>query len=46
MCGGGVLTHSAHSRGQVLPAQLEEGQRVVTRHVLDVAAEAVGSCKG
>lgn len=41
----GVVTHSAHGRGQVLPAQLEEGQGAVARHVLDVAAEAVGSCK-
>lgn len=40
-----MLTHSAHSWGQVLPAQLEEGQGVVTRHVLDVAVETLGSCK-
>lgn len=42
--GSAGVTHSAHDRGQVLPAQLEERQGVAARHVPDVGAEAIGSC--
>lgn len=38
------VTHSAHSRGQVFPAQLEERQRAVADHVPNVGTEALGSC--
>lgn len=40
----GGVTHGAHSRGQVLPAQLEDGQGAVARHIPDVGTEALGSC--
>lgn len=41
----GELTHRAHNWGQVFPAQLEDGQRVVARHVPDVGTEAIRSCR-
>lgn len=41
---GAGVTHGAHGGGQVFPAQLEDGQRAVAGHVLDVAVEALGSC--
>lgn len=40
----GEVTHSAHHRGQVFPAQVEEGKGVVAGHIPDVGAEALGSC--
>lgn len=40
----GGVTHSAHSWGQVFPAQLEDRQWAVAGHIPDVGAEALGSC--
>lgn len=37
-------THSAHSWGEVFPAQFEDEQGVLAGHVSDVASEAFGSC--
>ena len=35
------VTHRAHGWRQVAPAQLEEGQRAVANHVLNVVIEPV-----
>lgn len=40
----GGVTHSAHSRGEVFPAQLEEEQGAAAGHIPDVGPEALGSC--
>lgn len=38
------VTHSAHDRGQVFPAQVEKRKRAVAGHIPDVGAEALCSC--
>lgn len=38
------VTHSAHGRSQVSPAQLEDGEGAVACHIPDVVAETLGSC--
>lgn len=38
------VTHSAHSWGQVFPAQLEDRQGADAGHIPDVGTEPVGSC--
>lgn len=38
------VTHSAHSRGQVFPAQIEDREGAAAGHILDVVTEALGSC--
>lgn len=40
----GGVTHSAHGRGQVFPAQLEDRQGAVAGHIPDVGTEALGPC--